>query len=570
VKRFSSIALVLGVGSFFCACSDDEPAGTGGTGAGTSAITTSGAGGATGSTTTTGSGGGGGDTWDPRFDAFVEAVQQDLAANDAYGVSVAIMENGQVTFAHAFGSKDADGLEPLTPSTLMQIGSTTKQMTAAAMLRKVEAGDVALDDTLEATLPDLEFTLDAAWDDQLTPHLLISHQGGIIDYVDWLGPADDDYLGDFMYGPFADQLWLMSPPGAFWNYSNPNFSFAGLVTERFDTRAWADIMKEDLYVPLGMTRTFARKSEVEADGDYSLSYGFTMDDLENNGPPGDVPMAEVGDSATVRPAGLVWTTPTQMMEWARFIMHGNTTVLSDDLRAEITTEHVDSGYLNGAMGYGYGMFVWDGFLTSDGEAFYPMTVWEHGGNTVSMTNAFWMLPEHDFAICITSSGYGTDFEHSVDVAIQTLVDLPEGIDPPTYTVDPTQFSRHVGTYDDPYNIGQVIIEDQGGNLTISMPDLDAMGIDYDPNLTAISSEIFALEADGTTFDLTFIPATPGGPSVYIRNRGFVVSRPEPAFAPTATPSDHQPNRDTIERMFAQARMSPSISKRILNAAKRRH
>ncbi|NUO49468.1 MAG: beta-lactamase family protein [Polyangiaceae bacterium] len=568
MNRYSSIALVLGFGSLVWACSDDEPAGTDGTGAGPAATTTTGAGGAP-TTATTGSGGGGGDTWDPRFDAFVEALQQDLAENDAYGVSVAIMENGQVTFAHAFGSKDKDGLEPLTPTTLMQIGSTTKQMTATSLLRKVEAGDLALDDTLEEKLPMLEFALDSTWDDQLTPHLLLSHQGGIIDYIDWGGPANDANLANFMYGPFADQLWLMSPPGAFWNYSNPNFVFAGLLNEELDTRAWPDIIREDVYVPLGMTRTFARKAEVEADGDYSGSFGFTVDALENGGPASDVPMSEIGDSASVRPAGLVWTTPTQMMDWAKFLIHGNTTVLSDELRSEITTAHVSTLYLNGAMQYGYGVDVWEGFLTSDGDEFYPTPVWEHGGNTISMTNAFWVLPEKDFAICITTNGYATNFDHSVDVAIKTLVDLPAPIDPPMYTVDPTQFSRHVGTYYDLHNVGEVTIEDNGGNLTISMPDLEAAGVNYDPELTAISSDIFVLHVDGQNLDLTFVPTTPGGSSVYIRNRAFVISRPEPAFAPQAAPSAH-PDRASILRMLARARMEDAVPRRVLNAAKRAH
>ena len=99
-----------------------------------------------------------------------------------------------------------------------------------------------------------------------------------------------------------------------------------------------------------MSRTFLRKSEVEADGDYSLSYGYTADDLASATPTlGTVKMSEMSDSAWVRPAGLTWTTPTQMMKWAGFVLHGNPSVLSDELRKEITAEHVDTLFLSGTQ-----------------------------------------------------------------------------------------------------------------------------------------------------------------------------------------------------------------------------
>jgi hypothetical protein len=125
-----------------------------------------------------------------------------------------------------------------------------------------------------------------------------------------------------------------------------------------------------------------------------------------------------------------------------------------------------------------------------------------------------------------------------------------------YTVDPMTFTRHVGTYDDPFNVGPMIIADAGGTLTISMPDLDALGYDIDPDLQAISSEIFIMTIDGQPLDLTFIPAAPGGDSVYVRNRSFVTSR---AIAvPAAAPSAFTADRATIDRLLAQARLDPTL------------
>jgi CubicO group peptidase (beta-lactamase class C family) len=492
------------------------------------------------------------DEWDPRFDPFVAALLQDLAASDAYGVSAAVMEDGVVTFAAAFGSKDPDGAEPLTPDTLMQIGSTTKQLTATALLRKVEDGAVTLDATLEEVLPALEFALDGTWDDQITLHHLLSHQGGLVDFILGSVSSEDDALAGFGYGGFAQQAYLMNPPGAFWNYSNPNFALAGLVTESLDTRPWPDIVLEDVFAPLGMDRTFPRKSEVEADGDFALSYGLGLDDLAT-GIPGPVAMEDVPDPAFDRPAGFVWTTPTQMMRWARFLRDGDPAVLADDLRAELTAEQVDTLYGAGTMFYGYGLFVERGYWTLDGD-WYELPVWEHGGNTLSFSHIFYVLPEQGFAVAICSSAYGTDFSASLDAAITTLVELPQPTPGPEYVIDPAKFDGHVGAYLDPYNVGEVIITREGDALFVGMPTLEAYGYDVEPALEVISSDIFLAYIDGEPYDITFVRAAAEGLSTYVRNRSYVATRVEAEGEGLPRPP---PTRAEVERWMVRSRLEPA-------------
>ncbi len=459
---------------------------------------------------------------DTRYNVFIAALKKDLAASNAYGVSVAVMEKGVVTFVQAFGSKDAEGNVPLTTDTLMQIGSTTKQMTAAALLKKVEAGKLALDDSLEKLLPELEFSRDATWDDQITVHHLLSHQGGFYDWLPWDAVAEDAELRSYTYDIFDEQYFLMNPPGLFWNYSNPNFVFAGLLTETLDARFWSDIMHDDIFIPLGMSRTFLRKSEVEADGDYALSYGLGSDDLKS-GAMGDVSMEFMPDPAWGRPAGLVWTTPKQMMLWADFMMQGNPGVLSDELRKKITEEQVTL-YGDGISFYGYGQMLHRGYMSKAGD-WYKIPVWEHGGNTLSFTNILYMLPEQDFAVCIISSAYDTDFSNSLDAAITTLAGLPTpSTDAPKNTVDPAVFDDHVGIYNDPNNLGKLIISREGDALKIEAPTLSQYGYKITPELTAITSDVFYMYIDGEPFDITFIRTGGSENSAYLRNRIFVAAR----------------------------------------------
>ncbi len=457
--------------------------------------------------------------WDARFDPLVEAIQADLAASDAPGVSVAVMEDGLVTFAAAFGSGHPDQDVPITADTLFQIGSDTKKQTAVALLQKVEQGLVSLDDTLAVALPELEFRWGGDWNDQVLVEHLLTHQGAFYDYAIWELDEDDDLLASWTYGDFANGWYLMNPPGEFWNYSNPNFSLAGLITEENDTRAWPDIMVEDLYLPLGMDRSFLRKSEVLADGDYAVGYGVDP----QTGTMGTREMDSIADHAWTRPAGLAWSTPTQQLYFADFLMNGDSAVLSDSLVEAVFGEHVNTLYLDDVMHYGYGLMVQRGFELDGG--WYEVPVWEHGGNTLAFTSIFFVLPDQEFAVAILSSGYGTDFGDSVDAAVRTLVDdLPDPVDVPEYTIDTDRYAFHVGDYIDEWNVGEATVTQQGDSLHVEVPLLDQYGYDYENELYALSSDIHYMEIDGYWYDLTFIQQADGEPSEYVRNRAFVLTR----------------------------------------------
>ena len=490
------------------------------------------------------------DTWDPRFDALVDAVEADLAASDAPGVSVAVMEGGQITFARGFGSAHPDQPLPVETTTLFQIGSTTKMTAVTALLQKVEAGELELTDTLDEALPQLEFALDPTWTEDIQVHHLLSHQGGFADYIPWDGLADDADLAAHTYGYYADNLYLMNPPGEFWNYSNPNFSLAGLITEELDGRMWPDIVEQDVLWPLGMDRSFARKATVEADGDYAVGYGYYING--NSYSTGTVEMDAVEDPAWARPAGMVWSTPSQMVLFAQFLMFGDGAILDDTLRQEMVSEQVNTLYYEDQNHYGYGVFVERGYLTGNSD-YYEVPVYNHGGNTLSFTSILTALPEQDFAISILSSGYGTNFYGALDVAIETLAGVPDAVEPPDVVIDPERFKDHEGDYLDMYNVGEVIITLEGDSLMIEMPTLEQYGYVVLPELIPMSSDIFYVIIDGDYFDLTFI-GEPGEASRYMRNRSYVATRDESGGARAQVVT----SREQIDEALALARMASPV------------
>lgn len=463
-------------------------------------------------------------------EAIDDALATDLGrSNLATGASVAVWIDGQIV-AFGVGDRHPDDGGEITADTLFQIGSDTKKMTAIAALQQVEAGRLSLDETMSEALPELVFSKDPSWSDEATLHDLLSHQSGFYDYTPWDSAPDDSELADRAYGRFAENEWLMAPPGVFWNYANPAFCIAGLETEVADGRYWADIQREDIWEPLGMTRTFGRLSEVADDGDYATGYGVIVlsgaDSFDELGGDADyevgtLEMDDQVDNGFTRPAGMVWSTATDQMKLARFLVNGDASVLSDELRAQISTPQVQLYPTVPGQYYGYGLFEVDGLTLN--RDYYELPVWIHGGNTLTMTSTFYILPEEQFGISILSNGYGDDFTKTVVAAIGALVDLPEPSDAPTYE-DVGDLADYEGSWTDEYGLGDIVLTYDGTDLEISIPLLDEYGISYNATLTPAIKDLFYATIDGATYDLTFIDGPDGTPREYLRNRGFVGTR----------------------------------------------
>ncbi len=479
-----------------------------------------------------------GDTGEPAEfdDADVQrAVEKDLDASYASAAQVAIWRDGQVVYSRAFGYRDPDSHEPVSISTLFQVGSDTKKMTAVALLQRVQAGALSLDDSVASAGIDIANA--PGWSDACTLRQLLSHQGGLYDYTPWDDHPDDSYLGSHAAGEFSEREWAQSPPGATWNYSNPNFSLAGLATELAAGRPWADIVEQDQFVPLGLSRTFARKESVLADGDYATGYGLLLGEYDGFEAWADIPYTlgrvsvdNTVDNAFTRPAGMVWSTAEQMATYGGFLVDGNDSVLDAALLAELSTPQVRLYPQIPEQQYGLGLMVLDGFQL--GRKFYDTPLWVHGGNTMSFTSAFYVLPEQRVAIAILSNGYGDDFGSTVKAAIESLGVLPEASDFPDWPTTPTDHALLAGSYVDPA-IGEIVVTDLGSSLGVSIPGLVERGYDVGSTLSYGGvTDLYYVEIDGYPWEFSFV-ADSEGVYRYVRDRRFVGTRQDGVSGPPA-------------------------------------
>lgn len=498
--------------------------------------------------------------YEDAFQAVRQATRSTLRSSYATGASVAIWKDGEVIFAEGFGTKHPDTEDPVLPTTLFQIGSDTKKMTAIAALQQVEAGALSLDDALADAIPDLAFTSDPDLAGSITLHEVLSHQTGLFDYTPWVDAADDTDLYDRATGRFAENEYAMGPSGLYWNYSNPGFSLAGLATEQADGRMWADILEDDLFAPLELSRTFARRASVEADGDYAVGYGIglpsgydTFDPLEAlDYVVGTVAIEDTFDCGFTRPAGLVWSTASDMARFAGFLVDGDPDVISDALLAEITTPHVAMypGMEADTLGYGYGLMINSAGWSGVNGYYAGVPLWAHGGNTMSMTSAFYMVPEQRVAVAILSNGYGDDFTIAAVTAIEGLAELPEPTDAPAFFDEPENVEELAGTWTDPHVLGTLTLTWDGADLLVDAPDLEAAGYTVGDTLEPYARDVYFLSVDGYDYDLGAYRGEDG--TMYLVNRQFTWTRaPGDAVAMPAPPSS-----EATRKAFAVPPLDP--------------
>ena len=178
-----------------------------------------------------------GGTMVQRLDSIAGA---DVLGNRAVGIVVAVARGKDALLLKAFGKSDADGGAPMTVSTVIPIGSVTKQFTAAAILQLRDAGKLTLDDEITKWLPDFETR-----GSKVTLRHLLGHTSGIVDLVEMpelramqmmRNPA---VTRDTIYR-IISHYQLQFPPGTMQTYSNSGYWLLGLIVEKASGMTYED------------------------------------------------------------------------------------------------------------------------------------------------------------------------------------------------------------------------------------------------------------------------------------------------------------------------------------------
>jgi CubicO group peptidase (beta-lactamase class C family) len=188
----------------------------------------------------------------PLPEPLVRYAEEEIARLQVPGAAVGVLHDG-VIYAAGVGVTNVEHPLPVTAETLFQIGSTSKTFTATALMALVEAGKVDLDATVRTYLPwfALQSEEDAA---KLTVRNLVTHHAGYVgDYFKDTGRGDDA-IGAIVR-KMANSPQVV-PAGYTFSYSNAAFYVTGHIVETVHGRPFEHIIRETIFEPLGMDRSF--------------------------------------------------------------------------------------------------------------------------------------------------------------------------------------------------------------------------------------------------------------------------------------------------------------------------
>ena len=191
---------------------------------------------------------------------FARAALAESYPSDGPGAAVLVRREGRTVLREGFGLASLDLAVPIDPAHVFEIGSVTKQFTAAAILRLAEEGKLALADPITKLLPDLP----AAYQ-SITLAQLLSHTSGVPSYTDfpeWRPRWREDMSLETLIGIFRDKP-LDFVPGQSWKYSNSGYILLGAAIEKASGKSYEDYVEQELFAPLGMASTrYGHQEEV--------------------------------------------------------------------------------------------------------------------------------------------------------------------------------------------------------------------------------------------------------------------------------------------------------------------
>jgi CubicO group peptidase (beta-lactamase class C family) len=170
------------------------------------------------------------------------------------GCALLVRVNGQPAYERAYGLASLESDVPITPRTVFDLASASKEFTAASVMLLVEAGKLSLDDDVRKYVPELPELGGPA-----TIRQLLTHTSGWRDYIQllvWQGHEVRDHVSarDAL-GVLERQRALNFAPGTAFAYSNTGYFLLGLVVERVSGESLAQFAREHIFAPLGMHDT---------------------------------------------------------------------------------------------------------------------------------------------------------------------------------------------------------------------------------------------------------------------------------------------------------------------------
>jgi CubicO group peptidase (beta-lactamase class C family) len=307
------------------------------------------------------------------------------------GCAVGVATAGTPALAKGYGMADLEHDVPITPETIFEAGSVSKQFTAAAVLLLAREGKLSLDDPARKYIPELP-----EYNGPLTIRHMINHTSGLRDWgsvasiAGWPRTTRVHTMSHVL-DIVSHQRALNFPSGTQWSYSNTGFNLAAIIVQRVSGLAFPEFTKQRLFQPLGMTHTSWRDDYTRIVKGRAIAYSIGPAGFRTN-----MPFENVYGN------GGLLTTVGDLLKWnENFTAHQ----VGD---AAFAVEQQTSGTFNDGRPHGYGLGLYIGKYRGVNEA-------HHSGTTAGYSAFLTRFPDQRLSVAVLCnvSTSATQLAHGV-------------------------------------------------------------------------------------------------------------------------------------------------------------
>ncbi|MCD9027782.1 beta-lactamase family protein [Luteimonas sp. BDR2-5] len=306
--------------------------------------------------------------------AYAARLMETAYPADGAGAAVLVARGDEVLVRDARGRASLELDVPLSAAQVFRLGSVTKQIAAAGVLKLAQDGRLSLDDPLTRFVPDYPDG------ERISVRMLLDHTSGIRSYTAIPGVMDGPIQRDLDTVQLIDTFKDEPPdfaPGAGYRYNNSGYVLVGAVIEAASGQAWHDYLRQAFFEPLGMARTgYGLESAAVIPGHVR---GYTGD--------ADAPaVARYLSMTQPHAAGALVSSVDDLLRWNRALHHGR--VLDAAHYRAMTTpagKAAEEGH------YGFGIVV--GTLRGQ-------RLLEHGGGIFGFATHLMYLPGSGLTVAV--------------------------------------------------------------------------------------------------------------------------------------------------------------------------
>ncbi len=350
-------------------------------------------------------------------------ISEAMKAARVPGAEVAIVQNGKIVYLKGFGVREMGKTDPVTPDTLMMIGSTGKTMTTMMMGTLVDDGKMQWDTPAVKILPSFAVA-DPDLTQKITMRNLVCACTGVPRRdLELLFNARHMTADDVVKSLKGFQFFTKF--GEAFQYSNQMVGTAGYIATVAGSgqskdlyQAYVSQIQQRIFDPIGMTHTTFSFDKVRATADHATPHGMNI--LAELNP---IPLSTEELLSPVAPAGASWSTASDM---ARYLITELNEGVSPDGQRVISAENLKVTWqpqvaIAADTFYGLGWIV---------DKYKGLPLLHHGGNTLGFTSDLAFLPAAKLGIAVISNAQGSVFNQAVRFRLFELVyGQPKEFDP---------------------------------------------------------------------------------------------------------------------------------------------